>query len=104
MTADRWPDSDDLRQQLHAQLALEGRFPGWQVLHAMRERWVRYVRVPEGSFFAVHDRLSERPLFAADLEKLASLLEERQAQLVKAERWGALSALRSILADERRRP
>ncbi|GIF44412.1 hypothetical protein Axi01nite_87230 [Actinoplanes xinjiangensis] len=101
---DEWPGAEDLRQQMRAQLALEARFPGWQVLHAMNDRWVRYVRIPEGSFYAVHDRLGELPLCAPDLEKLAARVEQRQDELRKIARWVTRSDLTTIIAMIRRLP
>ncbi|GLW32079.1 hypothetical protein [Actinoplanes regularis] len=92
MTGGPWSDGQELR----AQLAVEGRFPGWQILHALRKRWVRYVEVPEGCFYAVHDRLGEPPLVATDLDQLAGLVEQRQQQIQAAEEWVVRSDLRRI--------
>jgi hypothetical protein len=104
VNGDEWPGAEDLRQQLRAQLALEARFPGWQVLHAMNDRWVRYVRIPEGSFYAVHDRLGELPLVASDLEQLAARVEQRQEQLRQIAHWVTRSDLAAILPMIRRLP
>ncbi|GLW32221.1 hypothetical protein [Actinoplanes regularis] len=96
MTDEPWPDGQELREQLRAQLALEGRFPGWQILHAPRKRWVRYAEVPEDCFYAVHDRLSEPPLVATDLDQLAGLVEQRQQRIQAVARWVVRSDLRRI--------
>ncbi|GIF06250.1 hypothetical protein Asi03nite_37880 [Actinoplanes siamensis] len=96
MTGDPWPDSQELQGRFQAQLALEGRYPGWQILHTPRKRWVRYVEVPEGSFYAVHDRLGEPPLIAVDLDQLARLIELRQQQLRAVNRWVTRSDLRRL--------
>jgi hypothetical protein len=101
---DEWPGAEDLRQQMRAQLALEARFPGWQVLHAMNSRWVRYVHIPEGSFYAVHDQLRELPLFAPDLDQLAARVERRQVELRQIAHWVARSDLTTILGMIRRLP
>jgi hypothetical protein len=74
------------------------------VLHAMNDRWVRYVRIPEGSFYAVHDRLGELPLVAPDLEQLASRVERREEQLWQTVRRVARSDLTVILSMIRRLP
>jgi hypothetical protein len=104
VSGDQWPGAEDLRQQLRAQLALEARFPGWQVLHAMNDRWVRYVHIPQGSFYAVHDRLSELPLVASDLEQLTGRIQQRQEQLRQIARWVTRSDLTVILSMIRRLP
>lgn len=78
VTDHEWPGAEPLRKQLIAQLAVEARFPGWQILHTTCDRWVRYVSIPEGYFYAVHFRLSEPPLMAVDLDGLAALVERRQ--------------------------
>ncbi|WP_143232556.1 hypothetical protein [Actinoplanes regularis] len=96
MTDEPWPDGHELREQLLAQLAVEGRFPGWQILHTPRKRWVRYAEVPEGCFYAVHDRLGEPPLVATDLHQLAGLVEQRQQQIQAVQSWVARSDLRRI--------
>jgi hypothetical protein len=103
VTGDHWPGAEDLRAQMMAQLAVEARFPGWQVVHATSERWVRYTKVPEGHFYAVHDRLSEPPLIAIDLDQLAVLMQRRQREIEDAKRWAARSDLRGILPFIRRR-
>jgi hypothetical protein len=97
MTDDYWPGAEHVRQQLKAQLAVEARFPGWQVLHTPTERWVRYTKVPKGYFYAVYDRLSEAPLMAADLDGLADLVERRQQEIEAAKLWAVRSDLRGIL-------
>jgi hypothetical protein len=104
MTENVWPGAEHLRRQLAAQLAVGGRFPGWQVLHTTVDRWVRYVKVPGGSFYAVHYRLSEPPLMAADLDQLAGLVEHRQRGIEQARQWAARSDLRGIGPYIRRRP
>lgn len=78
VTDHEWPGAEGLRAQLTAQLAVEARFPGWQILHTTCERWVRYLRIPEGYFYGVYFRLSEPPLMAVDLEVLAGLVEGRR--------------------------
>lgn len=103
MTGDHWPGAEDLRAQTIAQLTLEARFRGWQVVHTTGDRWVRYTKVPEGHFYAVHDRLSEPPLIAIDLEQLAVLVRRRQSEMEDAKRWAAGSDLRAILPLIRRR-
>jgi hypothetical protein len=66
MSADaEWSD-DDLR----AQLRLESRLRGWQVYRVRQARWVRGVKVPAGSYYAVHWRLAEPPVVAGDLVAL----------------------------------
>jgi hypothetical protein len=102
--SDEWPGAEDLRRQLKAQLALEARFPGWQILHAMNERWVRYVHIPQGSFYAVHDRLGEPPLVAVDLDQLAARVERREQQRRQIVQWIIRSDLAVILSMIRRLP
>jgi hypothetical protein len=102
VSGDEWPGAEDLRQQLRAQLALEARFPGWQVLHAMNDRWVRYVRIPAGSFYAVHDQLRELPLFAPDLQQLTVRVERREQELRQIAQWVIRSELTAILSMIRR--
>jgi hypothetical protein len=104
MSDEQWPGAEDLRRQLKAQLALEARFPGWQVLHAMNERWVRYVRIPQASFYAVHDRLGELPLVGGDLDQLAALIERREHERQQVMQWIARSDLAVILSMIRRFP
>lgn len=65
-------------------------------MHTTGDRWVRYTKVPEGHFYAVHDRLSEPPLIAIDLEQLAVLVRRRQSEMEDAKRWAAGSDLRAI--------
>jgi len=102
MTDDEWPGAEEMRAQLTAQLAVEARFPGWQIVHTTIERWVRYVEIPAGHFYAVHDRLGERPLIAAELDQLACLLEQRQREIHAEEQWIVRSDLRGILPHIRR--
>ena len=97
MNTEAWPGETDLR----AQIALQEQHPGWQVLHTDRPRWVRYIRVPAG-YYAVHFRLSEPPLMAANLTLLAELILRRDQQRRNAERWAVRSDLRKILPAIRR--
>jgi len=103
VTGDHWPGAEELRAQMMAQLAMETRFPGWQIVHTTDDRWVRYAKVPEGHFYAVHDRLSEPPLIAIDLEQLAVLMQRREGEMEDSKRWAARSDLRAILPFIRRR-
>lgn len=65
MTVDaEWAD-------VRAQLELEDRLPGWWGVHRVRrQRWIRDVEVPAGSYYAVSVRLSEPPVVAETLEEL----------------------------------
>ena len=81
---------------MRQRLDLEARFPGWQVLHADRPRWVRGVHVPAGCY-AVHDRLAERPLTAETVELLAELIGLRERQRAAAARWVVGSDLSRFL-------
>ncbi|MEU4162015.1 hypothetical protein [Actinoplanes sp. NPDC026670] len=67
------PDED-----FRAQLAVERRYPGWQIDRATQPRTVRPdLRVPAGHYWAVHWELDEPCLVAADLDGLMHQLTRR---------------------------
>lgn len=102
MTDEQWPRAEDLRRQPPEQLALQAMFPEWRVVHTVSDREVRYVTVPGSSFFALHVRLSEPPLMAADLAHLADLLSHRQREIDAVRQWAARSDLRNIVPHLRK--
>jgi hypothetical protein len=66
-------DHDDL----HAQLAVEGRLAGWQVYRAREPRCARGADIPAGSYWAAHWHPDEPLVIAADLAELERLVGER---------------------------
>lgn len=98
MTADDLPGGEPWPERL----GVEARFLEWRVLYAYGDRWVRYAHVPAGRFYALHERLSEPPLMASDLEELTALVERRQRDLDAAKSWAERSDLRSILRSLKR--
>jgi hypothetical protein len=75
-----WGD-DDLR----AQLQLEARLRHWQVYRVREARWVRGVEVPAGSYYAVHWRVAEPPVVAADLDTLEHAVTAAEPRSIMAE-------------------
>ncbi|MEU4164473.1 hypothetical protein [Actinoplanes sp. NPDC026670] len=57
-----------------------------------------YVRIPEGSFYAMHDRLRELPLFAPDLQQLTARVERRVQEPRQIAQWATRSDLTAILS------
>lgn len=76
-----------------AERAIERKFPGWTVSRYLGSGKPRGFEVPAGHYCAVHERLSEIPIVAPDLDTLSAAIQTRNDELEAARQWAERSSL-----------
>ncbi len=84
------------RNDVSAQLALEGRLNGWQVYGARTKRCGRGQIVPAGHYWAAHWDPREPLIIAATLDELEIGCLQRQQEVAAERQWAERSDLSRI--------
>lgn len=85
------------REDVAAQLALEGRLDGWQVFGTRVPRWGRGRKVPPGSYWASHWDPREPLIVAPTLDELEIGVLQRQREMAAVRPSAERAALGRIL-------